>query len=76
MDDRSRNNGIGMLMAFLGGAAVGGVAALLLAPRSGRETREQISATVRRQTEATRRIPGAVKEAGSAAKEAFAKALE
>lgn len=29
-------------LAFLGGAVVGGVVALLLAPQSGKETREQI----------------------------------
>lgn len=29
-------------MAFLGGAVVGGVVALLLAPQSGKETREKI----------------------------------
>jgi gas vesicle protein len=31
-----------LLLAFLGGAVVGGVAALLLAPKSGKETREDI----------------------------------
>lgn len=30
------------VLAFLGGAVVGGVVALLLAPKSGRETRQQI----------------------------------
>ena len=38
----------GYMYAFLGGAAIGAVAALLLAPRSGRESREQIRAYARR----------------------------
>ena len=36
------NQGSNTVMAFLLGAAVGGVAALLLAPSSGRELREKI----------------------------------
>ena len=34
-------------LAFLAGALAGGVAALLMAPRSGRETREQLQETTR-----------------------------
>ena len=37
--DHQRGSG---LLAFLGGAAVGAVVGLLLAPRSGKETRERI----------------------------------
>jgi gas vesicle protein len=36
------------MFAFLGGAAIGAVAALLLAPQSGRESREQIRTYARR----------------------------
>ncbi|MDF1580193.1 MAG: YtxH domain-containing protein [Desulfuromonadales bacterium] len=36
------NHGGASLLAFLAGAAVGGVAALLLAPRSGAETRQKV----------------------------------
>jgi len=64
------------MMAFLGGALAGGVAALLLAPKSGREMREEIANSVRRRADATKRIPDAFKEAGGAAKEAFSKALK
>jgi gas vesicle protein len=38
----------GCMYAFLGGAALGAVTALLLAPQSGRESREQIRAYARR----------------------------
>jgi gas vesicle protein len=38
----------GYMYAFLGGAAIGAVTALLLAPQSGRESREQIRAYARR----------------------------
>ena len=38
----------GYMYAFLGGAALGAVTALLLAPQSGRESREQIRAYARR----------------------------
>ena len=38
----------GYMFAFLGGAAIGAVAALLLAPQSGRESREQIRTYARR----------------------------
>lgn len=38
----------GYMYAFFGGAAIGAVTALLLAPQSGRESREQIRAYARR----------------------------
>jgi gas vesicle protein len=37
-----RGSSAAVLLAFLGGAALGAVAALLLAPQSGRESREQL----------------------------------
>ena len=40
-DDRGSSSA-GVLLAFLGGAAIGAVAALLLAPQAGRESREQL----------------------------------
>jgi gas vesicle protein len=47
MSDNNNGNGNGamggMLAAFAIGALVGGAAALLLAPRSGRETRELLA---------------------------------
>jgi gas vesicle protein len=42
-----------LLVAFLGGAAVGAVTAFLTAPRSGKETRERIGEAVRTAGEKT-----------------------
>ncbi|MGH9870328.1 MAG: YtxH domain-containing protein [Candidatus Polarisedimenticolia bacterium] len=43
MSDESRGSGAATVaLAFLAGAAVGAGVALLLAPRSGRETREKL----------------------------------
>jgi len=39
----SRNDGAGLLLAFLAGAIVGVGVGLLVAPGSGKETRERIS---------------------------------
>ena len=41
------NNSGKVIAALLGGAALGAIAALLLAPKSGAETRQQIIALVR-----------------------------
>lgn len=46
-DDRG-SSAATVMLAFLGGAAVGAVAALLLAPQSGRESREQLRGYARR----------------------------
>ncbi|HSL05866.1 MAG TPA: YtxH domain-containing protein [Nitrospiraceae bacterium] len=46
-DDRSSSSA-GALLAFLSGAALGAVAALLLAPRTGHESREQLRGYARR----------------------------
>ena len=43
-----RGSSAAVLLAFLGGAALGAVAALLLAPQSGRESREQLRGYARR----------------------------
>jgi gas vesicle protein len=66
---------IGVVGAFVGGALAGTVAALLLAPRSGKDTRKLIGETVNRQKERVTRIGSATREAGSAAKEAFSEAM-
>jgi gas vesicle protein len=42
-----------VLVAFLAGAAVGGVAALLLAPTSGEETRKKIADSLRKAKDKT-----------------------
>jgi len=46
-DDRGSSSA-GVVLAFLSGAALGAVAALLLAPQTGRESREQLRGYARR----------------------------
>ena len=46
-DDRG-SSAAGVLLAFLSGAALGAVAALLLTPQTGRESREQLRGYARR----------------------------
>jgi gas vesicle protein len=46
-DDRGCSSS-GVLLAFLSGATLGAVAALLLAPRTGHESREQLRGYARR----------------------------
>ncbi|MDQ6734266.1 MAG: YtxH domain-containing protein, partial [Nitrospirota bacterium] len=41
-------SGSAIILAFLSGAAVGAIAALLMAPQSGRESREQLKGYARR----------------------------
>jgi gas vesicle protein len=43
----NNDNGAGILLAFLAGAAVGAAAALLFAPASGEETREYLGQKAR-----------------------------
>lgn len=64
-----------LVAAFLGGAAAGAAIALLTAPRSGRENREQIRGFVKERSDEVARLPKAVKAASGAAKEAFAQSL-
>jgi|RifCSP16_1_1023843.scaffolds.fasta_scaffold123247_1 gas vesicle protein len=74
--DHPRNGGLVLFLAFVGGALVGGAAAVLLAPRSGPEMRRRISGAVHDTKEAASRIPQAIREASSAAQAAFAAALK
>jgi gas vesicle protein len=71
-----RSGGIALLFAFVGGALVGGTAALLLAPRSGAETRRRIAGVVEDTKEVASRMPGAIRQASSAAQAAFTSALK
>jgi gas vesicle protein len=64
-----------LLIAFLGGAAAGAAIALLTAPRTGRETRERIGHSLQEGKAKTKQLPGAVKAAGGAAREAFSEAM-
>jgi len=67
------NSAATVLLAFLTGAAVGAVAALLLAPQSGRESREQLRGYARRAEEGLRDVAG---KAGEAMDEAVEKGRE
>lgn len=49
-------------LAFVAGVLVGGVTALLLAPQSGRETRDQVKGTARDAIDAGREKVGEVAE--------------
>jgi gas vesicle protein len=74
MTNETRSGGAGggsVFLAFLGGAAVGVVAALFLAPRSGEETRAQIGEAVEGTREQVRRARLAAREAAAAARQAF-----
>jgi gas vesicle protein len=57
----------GSLLAFLSGAAIGAIAALLLAPQSGRTTREDLRGYARKAEDALRE---AANEAGQRVEEA------
>ena len=52
-----------VLLAFLSGAALGAVAALLLAPQTGRESREQLRGYGRRAEDNLRDLAGRAGEA-------------
>ena len=62
MEDE-RGSSAAVLLAFLGGAALGAVAALLLAPQAGRESREQLRGYARRAEENLRDVAGRAGEA-------------
>jgi gas vesicle protein len=61
-----------VFLAVLGGAAVGAAVALLMAPKSGRETRRQLTGYVDTAQETLSRVPDALKAASLAAREALA----
>ena len=65
-----------LILALLGGAAVGAAIAYLTAPKSGREMRAQITDTFKTGRERARQLPGAVRGAGVAARDAFVEAME
>ena len=58
-----RGSAASVMLAFLSGAALGAVAALLLAPQSGRESREQLRTYARRAEDNLRDLAGRAGEA-------------
>ena len=78
MNDVETKGGVGaagVIAGFLGGALVGAVLTLLLAPRSGPDTRRKIVERAERSRDALERVGTAAKEATSAARAAFTAAL-
>jgi hypothetical protein len=63
-----------ILIGFVVGAVSGAAAALLVAPRSGRDTRAQLGGAYRRAILGAARIPPALKSAERAARTAFTEA--
>jgi gas vesicle protein len=61
-DDRGSSTAT-VLLAFLSGAALGAVAALLLAPQSGRDSREQLRGYARTAEDKLRDLAGRAGEA-------------
>jgi gas vesicle protein len=74
--DQQGHGSFTLLLAFVGGALVGGVAAVLLAPRSGAETRRRLVARLDDSRELASRVPEAIREASTAAQDAFSAALK
>jgi gas vesicle protein len=75
-DDQNRGMGaFGAVVAFACGAVAGATAAILLAPRSGAETRRQIADAAGQSRDKVGRLGVAAREATVAAREAFADAL-
>lgn len=68
--------GISTVLAFVGGAVIGGATALLLAPGSGAETRRRLTGAVVGAREMAERLPEAVREASGAAQGAFVKSMK
>jgi gas vesicle protein len=74
--EHPRNGALTLFLAFVGGALIGGTAAVLFAPRSGAETRRRITGAVDETKEVASRMPQAIREASSAAQAAFAASLK
>lgn len=74
--EHAGSGGLTLFLTFLGGALLGGVAAALFTPRSGAETRRRIAGAVGETQEVASRVPKAIRDASSAAQDAFAAALK
>ena len=71
-------SGIGLFLAFLGGAAAGAVTAIMLAPATGEETRAKLRDMALNSKNKVTRVPKALKsaysQAAEVAKDAFGEA--
>lgn len=65
-----------VMLALLGGAVAGAAIVYLTAPRSGEDTRRRLRTVAEDTRDAAHRIPGALRKATEAAREAFVKALD
>jgi len=74
--DQQENGGHSVWLAFAAGALIGGVVAVLLAPRSGAETRRRLASAADDSLETASRLPQAIRAASAAAQDAFATALK
>lgn len=72
---RTGMSALAVLAGFVGGALVGTVATLLLAPRSGAETRRRIAERAARSRETLERLGTAAMEGATAARTAFTTAM-
>jgi len=70
MERQQGFSGFGLFLAFLGGAAAGAGAALLLAPVTGKEARERLMMLASTGRQKVSRVPQALKSAYSQAAEA------
>ena len=75
LETRTGTGVVGVLAGFLGGALVGTVLTMLLAPRSGPETRRRIVEKAEHSRDELERIANAAREATAAARTAFTAAL-
>jgi gas vesicle protein len=71
MSETETSRTTGVILAFAAGALAGAAAAILLAPRSGRDTREMIGKAAKSTKDLATRMPAAVR----GAREAFAEAV-
>jgi gas vesicle protein len=73
---RQQPTGGSSFLAFLGGAAVGAVSALLFAPQSGRQTRDQMAGYVNGARQRSHQLQDALHAASEAARQAFLEAMQ
>jgi gas vesicle protein len=78
MTDRDGFSGFGIFLAFLGGAAAGAAAAMLLAPVSGEEARQKLLEIANEGRDRVQHLPQALKsayaQASETARDAFSEA--